>query len=283
MSTARYLVIFMPIALIVIVVASGFIVPLFTFHPLSVNAVNPTVTLSAEIQYVVFSSGCGYNVTIQKETLSPTELIEIKNETYNASAVVSNIQGLCNLVTTEVNNYQTLYYSGASLSSLIAAEMAISLNSSVLCLMVAGYYGGACAPSYVSDVLGSPPIFSDNIPWNIINSSYVISAEVKLGNQLPLTVDKITANESNGHSLNVRFNETTCSKDCSFPITMTSGDYSGTIYEYNKPIRIVLSMSVESAEVWGFSFWWIRIGTTQKTITATLDVNLSNSTVRLLA
>jgi hypothetical protein len=97
-----------------------------------------------------------------------------------------------------------------------------------------------------------------------------------LSNELPLAIEKITATD--GKTMNVEFNETSCAIDCSIAIKIES--YSSDINS-TSPITIGLSILTNSAVVWGFPFWWTRIGTTQKTITTTLDVQ--NSTVRLLA
>jgi len=273
MGTGKYLRVLVPAALIVIVVASGFEVPL-TFPSSSVNAVDGAVTLFAEVRYAVFSGGCSYKETVQETALSMGEVMRISSKTYNGSTAVSDIEWLCKVIVSEVNHYN--YYSSLSNQGvdvgilLFELGYIMSLNRD-LCSMIARYRGSCSQGYFVS------------IPLSLMSDvSYVVSARIALNNQLPLTIEKITANESNGHPLNVGFNETSCAKGCSFPITLTSAGYSPSAAQSTGLIRLALNLSTNSAVVWGFPFWWVRIGTTPKTISATLEIVLSNSTVSLL-
>ena len=273
MENGKYLRVLPPAALIVILVATGFEVPR-TFPSPSVKAVDGTATMFAKVRFAVFSGGCSYKQTVQETTLSMDEVRGISSKSYNASTAVSQIEWLCKVFVSETHHFN--YYSGLSNQDvdvgilLFELGYLLSLNHE-LCSLVEGY-GGSC----------SQGVFV-NIPLSLTSDvNYVISARVTLNNQLPLTIEKITANESNARPLDVRFNETSCTKDCSFPTTLTSAGYSPDTVQSTSPVRLVLNLSTTSTVVWGFPFWWIKIGTTAKTITATLEVNLSNSTVRAL-
>lgn len=281
-GATRYLKVLAPAALIVIVVTAGFEVPTTIPQP-TPDSVSGKIKLTAKIKYAVFSGGCSYNETAQEKTLPTGELIGIASKTYNASTAVSEIEWLCKLIVSEVNHYNyylSLSNEGVDVSIILSElEYLLSLNGPALCSMITRY-GGSCSQGFPPLL----PIFSVSIPLSVTDVGYVVSARVALSNQLPLTIERIAANESNGRSLNVRFNETSCAKDCSFPITLASGHYySASAIQSTGPIRIVLSMSVESAEIWGCPYWWIRIGIIQKTIVATLEIIPSNSTMRLLA
>ena len=273
MENGKYLRVLPPAALIVILVATGFEVPR-TFPSPSVKAVDGTATMFAKVRFAVFSGGCSYKQTVQETTLSMDEVRGISSKSYNASTAVSQIEWLCKVFVSETHHFN--YYSGLSNQDvdvgilLFELGYLLSLNHE-LCSLVEGY-GGSCSQGvFVS------------IPLSLTSDvNYVISARVTLNNQLPLTLEKITANESNDRPLNVGFNETSCTKDCSFPIALTSASYSPSTVQSTGPMRLVLSLSTTYTVVWGFPFWWIKIGTTAKTITATLEVNLSNSTVRVL-
>lgn len=276
--TRKYLKVLVSAVIIITVAASGFEVPL-TFPSPSVKAVDGAVTLFAEVRYAVFSGSCSYKQTVQETPLSMDEVIGISSKTYNGSTAVSQIEWLCKVIVSQVNYFN--YYSSLSNQSvdvgilMFEAGFISSLNHELCSL--AARYGGSCSP-------GEEGVAYVNIPLSLASDiSYLVSARVAVYNQLPLTIERITANESDGRPLNVEFNETSCIEGCSFPVTLTSAGYSPSMVQSTSSIRLVLSLSTTLTVVWGFPFWWIRIGTTEKTITATLEVNLSNSTIRLLA
>jgi hypothetical protein len=275
MVAGKVLKVLVPAALIVIVVAAGFAVPLFIPAP-TVSAVNGTVGSSADVQYAVFAGSCSYAETVETVPMSHGRLSVSLN-----SSLLRSVNVNCGAWADIYSNWvaggaYTDYYDSPS---DYLEYVSLMVSESWICdLARAG--GGSCGwDGNPSDFIPTvPPTVYLTIPVSIIGVNYMVSTHVTLNNELPLTIEKVTASESSGNTVNVEFNETSCAKDCS--LTMKIESYSSN--ESTVPIKIGLSILTNSAAVWGFPFWWVRIGTTSMTISAALEINLSNSTVSLL-